>query len=64
MASGSVRRAGTSSAASGSYAFDPSEKPVVGLRKREWQAIASTEEDVVREMARWLREIREGRWPR
>ncbi len=46
------------------YAFDPSERPVVGLRKREWQAVALTEEGVVREMARCLREISEGRAPK
>ena len=45
------------------YAFDPRERPVVGVRKREWTAIAATEEGVVREMARCLREIREGRVP-
>jgi len=33
------------------YAFDPSERPVVGLRSREWTAIAQTEEGVVCEMA-------------
>lgn len=32
------------------YAFDPAER-AVGIRKREWTAIAQTEEDVVREMA-------------
>lgn len=45
------------------YAFDPSERPVVGLRRREWTAISETEEGVVREMARCLREIAEGRVP-
>ena len=33
----------------------------VGHRSREWTAIASTEAGVVREMARCLREIRDGR---
>jgi hypothetical protein len=33
------------------YAFDPSEKAVRGVRKREWTAIAATEEAVVAEMA-------------
>ncbi len=46
------------------YAFDPSERPVVGLRSREWTAIGSTELEVVAEMARCLRELREGRAPR
>ena len=46
------------------YAFDPSERPVVGVRKREWTAIAQTEEAVVAEMARCLREISEGRVPK
>ncbi len=46
------------------YAFDPSERPVVGIRKREWQAVAESEEEVVREMARCLRELRKGRVPR
>jgi len=46
------------------YAFDPAERPVVGLRSREWTAVAATEEAVVREMARCLREIKEGRAPR
>lgn len=46
------------------YAFDPSERPVMGKRTREWQAVAPTEIEVVREMARCLREISEGRWPK
>ena len=46
------------------YAFDPSERPVVGLRSREWTARAESEEAVVREMARCLAELREGRKPR
>lgn len=46
------------------HAFDPSERPVVGLRSREWTAIADSEEGVVREMARCLREIGHGRAPR
>ncbi len=45
------------------YAFDPSERPVVGLRSREWTAIGSSELEVVVEMARCLREIKEGRAP-
>ncbi len=46
------------------YAFDPSERPVVGLRSREWTAIGSSELEVVAEMARCLREIGKGRAPR
>jgi hypothetical protein len=34
------------------YAFDPSERAEVGLRKHEWTAVHPTEEGVVREMAR------------
>jgi hypothetical protein len=46
------------------YAFDPAERPKVGLRSREWTSIAPTEIEVVREMARCLREIAAGRVPR
>ncbi len=46
------------------YAFDPCERPVVGLRSREWTAVAESEEAVVREMARCLRELGAGRAPR
>ena len=46
------------------YAYDPSERPVVGLRSREWTAIAESEEAVVLEMARCVAELREGRPPR
>lgn len=42
----------------------PSERPVVGRRSRELQAVAPTEEDVVTEMARCLREIAAGRSPK
>ena len=45
-------------------AFDPSEKPVVGKRSREWTAVGPTELRCVQEMARCLGELREGRWPR
>ena len=45
------------------YAFDPSERPVVGLRSREWTAIGSSELEVVREMGRCLRELGQGRAP-
>ena len=43
--------------------FDPSERPVVGLRSREWTAVSATEVEAVAEMARCLREIKEGRAP-
>ena len=46
------------------YACDPSERLKVGIRSREWTAVAATEEAVVREMARCLAEIVEGRAPR
>jgi hypothetical protein len=46
------------------YAYDPSERTVVGLRQREWQAVADSGVGVVREMTRCLREIGEGRWPK
>jgi hypothetical protein len=46
------------------YAYDPSERPASGTRSREWIAVAPTEVMCVREMARCLRELREGRWPR
>ena len=47
------------------YAADMTEKPADdGHRSRAWTAVAPTEVRVVREMARCLREIGEGRWPR
>ena len=46
------------------FAFDPSERPVVGLRSRAWTAVAESEEAVVREMARCLRELGRGRAPK
>ena len=46
------------------YAFDPRERAVAGARRREWTAIAETELDVVREMARCLRVIAEGSVPK
>jgi len=46
------------------YAFDPSEKPKVGLHSREWTAVAPTELLVVREMARCVRIVREGGVPK
>ena len=46
------------------YAFDPNERPRVGLRSRESTALGDSEEDVVREMARCLRAITAGRAPR
>jgi len=46
------------------YAYDPSEQPKAGKRSREWIAIGPTEVACVREMARCLCELGEGRWPR
>ena len=46
------------------YAFDPAERAKTGVRSREWTAVAPTELEVVRELARCLRLIREGRMPR
>ncbi len=46
------------------YAFDPSERPNVGLRSREWTAVGASEVEVVREMARCLRELGRGRAPK
>jgi hypothetical protein len=45
------------------YAFDPSERPVVGVRSREWTA-ASTGIGVMQEMARCLRAIADGKAPK
>ena len=45
------------------YAYRPTEKHDAGKRKDEWLATATTEAGCVAEMARCLREIREGRWP-
>ena len=41
----------------------PRKKPKAGKRSREWTALGRTEDDCVREMARWLREISAGRVP-
>jgi hypothetical protein len=46
------------------HPYDPSERPKVGLRSREWRAAGQTEVECVREMARCLREILEGRAPK
>jgi hypothetical protein len=46
------------------YAFDPTERPKIGHRSREFTAVAPTQERVVRDIARWLREISAGRVPR
>jgi hypothetical protein len=45
------------------FAFDPSERPKAGLRSREWTAVAATELECVREMARCLWIIAIGGWP-
>lgn len=46
------------------YAFDTREKAHIGKRSREWTALAPTEDGVVREMARCLREIAAGPLPK
>jgi hypothetical protein len=46
------------------YAFDPSERPVVGIRSREWTAVASTELGVIRELAPCLRANADGKAPK
>lgn len=61
----SARPSTTSSASKWAlYAFDTTERVKIGKRSREWTAVAPTEEGVVREMARCLHEIREGRVPK
>lgn len=45
------------------YAFDPRERARHGHRSREWTAVASSELEVLREMARCLAIIRDGRVP-
>ncbi len=45
------------------YAFDTRERPKAGHRSREWTAVGGSELEVVGEMARCLRLIREGRIP-
>ena len=44
-------------------ACDPTERAHGGARSREWTAIGPTELEVMRELARCLRLIREGRVP-
>jgi hypothetical protein len=46
------------------YAYDPTERPKVGVRSREWTTVGNSEVDVVREMARCLSAIAAGRIPR
>lgn len=46
------------------YAFDPKERAHMGRRSREWTAVGNTEVECVREMARCLRAISEGRAPK
>ena len=45
------------------YAFDTREKAKAGHRSREWTAVAGSELEVVREMARCLRAITAGEIP-
>lgn len=46
------------------YAFDTRETAHISKRSREWTAVGQTEEECVREMARCLRAISEGRVPK
>jgi len=46
------------------YAFDTTEKAHIGRRSREWTAVGYTEDECVREMARCLRLISEGKVPK
>jgi hypothetical protein len=46
------------------YAFDTTEDVPITARSREWTSVAPTQERVIREMARCLREIAAGRVPR
>jgi hypothetical protein len=46
------------------HAFDPTERPTVGGRSRQWTAVAPTQAGVLREMARCLRAIGNGKVPR
>jgi hypothetical protein len=43
------------------YAFDPSERAVVGVKSREWMTVAATEMGVGQEMARCLKGLRTSR---
>lgn len=45
------------------YAFDTNERVAIGRRSREWTAVGQTEAGCLREMARCLREIGDGRVP-
>ena len=45
------------------YAFDPAERAQAGARSREWTAVAQSEVEVICELARCLRLIREGSVP-
>ena len=46
------------------YAFDTRERPRAGHRSREWTAVAPSELEVARKMARSLRIIGEGDQPK
>lgn len=46
------------------YAYDPSERPRVGQRSREWTAVGLTELDALIEMGDCLEAIGEGRVPK
>jgi hypothetical protein len=46
------------------YAYDTTERTPTGQRRLERTVVAQTEAECVREMARCLRELSEGRLPR
>jgi hypothetical protein len=46
------------------YTFDQTEKAHIGRRSREWTAVGNIEDECIREMARCVREISEGRVPK
>lgn len=45
------------------YAYDTTERVKIGKRSREWTTVHPTQEGVIREMARCLREMSAGRVP-
>jgi hypothetical protein len=46
------------------YAYDTTERAHIDKRSRDWTAVHPTQEGVIREMARCLRELTAGRVPR
>ena len=45
------------------YAWLPALRAGGGRPRKEWTAVGATEVECVREMARCLRQLGEGRWP-